>query len=362
MGKKTKIIRYIILCSMIIIGIVGFILFSNVFSKKKNIYIMTWTGALDSILIEKFEKKYNAKVHVKFYSSNEELISKLSIYNKNIDIIFPSDYIVNDLFKKKLIKPIQIKKIVHFDKLLPDLLNKVVYNKKHYGVPAGWGAFGIALNESLYKKMEPNSDILKIFFTGKNKRELCKIAVINDMATMTNNAYQYYKYNFKKNKIYNKKNLFTILHEILEEQKKNVILYTYDDYLGPIFEHNIVDMALIESGRYLKIIENLPNINLKFIFSSYYILKVCEYMALAANAQNEDLCYQFINFMLEEEQILYSSKNDFSFSPRKDLLYKTIPQAQEIIKNIQNNKHIALFTDDILNKRELIALWMKLKS
>lgn len=362
MGKKTKIIKYIILCSIISIGIVSFIFLGNVFNKKKNIYIMAWAGCLDSVLIEKFEKKYNAKVHVKFYSSNEELISKLGIYNKNIDIIFPSDYIISDLFKKKLIKPIQIKNIVHFDKLLPDLLNKVVHNKKYYGVPAGWGAFGIALNESLYKKIESNSDILKIFFTGKHKGEVFKIAVINDMATMTNNAYHYYKYNFKKNKIYNKKNLFTILHEILQEQKKNVVLYTHDDFLGPIFEHDIVDMAIIESGRYLKIIESLPHINLKFVFSSYYILKVCEYMALSANAQNEDLCYQFINFMLEEEQIIYSSKNDFSFSSRKDLLYKTIPEAQEIIKNIQNNKHITLFTEDILNKKELIALWMKLKS
>lgn len=358
--KKNKLIKYILI--LLSIFFIIKIIFNIKKFDKKCLYIMSWNNTVDSNLIQKFEKLYNAKVYIKYYTSNEELISKTEIYNKNIDIIFPSDYIINDLLKKNLIKSININKINYIKQIIPELLNKSLHNKKYYGIPINWGIFGIAVNKNLHKSIDSNIDIYKSFFTGKYNKECFSIAVINDMPTVVNIAYQYYRNYFKKNKIYNKKNLFTILYEILIQQKKNVVLYTHDSYLQTIFENNIIDMALIESSRYLKIINDNPKLNLCFLFSNYYVLKVCEYMAISSHSQNEELAYKFINFMLDDEQVSYSSNIDFSFSSRKDMIIKMNKNAQDILQKIEKNKKNILFTDEILNKKELIALWMKIKN
>lgn len=347
--------------SLIIILILIYFSFYNYINNNKSISIMAWSDSIDQEVIRNFEQETGITVNIKYYSTNEELISKLSISNKNVDLLFPSDYIIPDLLNLKLIKPIDIKKIECFDVLLPDLLLTVYYNKQYYGIPNEWGVFGLVINEKIKKMINNNNAVYKAFFDGNYKNNKFKISLINDIPTISNITYHYYKFFFQKNKIYYKKNLATILYEILKHQKKQVVLYS-DEFITSLFSDNIIDMALMQSYKYLKVLKQDPSLKLDFILPNYHILKATEYCAISSSSEKEDICYLFINFILRKESLLLNMKKNLFFSPRIDIVENTTPAMKKILSNIEKNKKIVQTTKPILNKEDTIALLMKLKS
>ena len=358
--KNKKITLYI---GIILITIIFFYyIFIYSFQKKtKSLSIMAWNNSVDLEIIKEFEKETGITINIKFYSSNEELISKLSISNNNVDLLFPSDYAIPVLLNSKLIKPIDIKKIDCFQFIFPELLNSVYYNKQYYGIPHEWGVFGLVINEKTKKLINNNNLIYKAFFDGYYKKNKLRIALINDIPTITNITYNYYKFFFQKNKIYHKKNLLTILYEILKHQKKQVTLYS-DDFIISLFSDDMIDIALMQSYRYLKIIESDPNLKLEFILPSYHILKVTEYCSLSASSEKDDMCYTFINFILRKKLLLSNIKKHLSFAPRSDITDTFNPAMEKIFLSLIKNKKIIKTTEPILNKEDSIALLMKLKS
>jgi spermidine/putrescine transport system substrate-binding protein len=348
--------------SLVFLTIITFIIFLFYFYKhKKSISIMAFNCALDINLIKQFEEETGIKVNIKYFSSNEELVAKLSISNKNIDLLFPSDYVIAELLKLKLIKPLDIKKIDCFPFIIKELLTPVHCNKKYYGIPLEWGVFGLVVNEKIKKNITNNNDIYKAFFEGTCNDLALRIATINDIPTVCNITYYYYQYFFKKNKIYYKKNLFTILYEILKKQRHHVVVYT-DESVATLFKDDIIDVALMQTYRYLKIIEQYPELNLEFIFPTYHILQATDYCTLSSSSEKEDLCYEFINFLFEKNQLSSNLKEHCLFSPRTDLLDETSTSGKQILSELKKNKKIIQLTETILNQKDMTALWMKLKS
>jgi spermidine/putrescine transport system substrate-binding protein len=355
-NKKTLLI----ISSIIAISLLYFLFYFYNYNTKY-ISIMAWNNSIDLEIIKKFEDETGIKVHIKYYASNEELISKLSISNKNIDLIFPSDYAIPDLLKLKLIKPIDTKKIECFNLLITDLLSTIYYNKQYYGIPTEWGVFGLVVNKKIKKNINNNNLIYKAFFDGYYKKTKLKLALINDIPTVTNIAYHYYKFFFQKNKIYNKKNLLTILYEILKNQKKQVTLYS-DESILSLFSDEIIDISLMQSFKYLQMLEANPSLKLDFILPNYHILRATDYCAISSSSNKNELCYIFINFILKKESLLFNIKQNLFFSPRSDITYDNNLEMKKILMQLEKNKKIIKITEAILNKEDMIALWMNLKS
>ena len=68
--------------------------------------VLNWSSYIPDNVIHEFEKRKHIKVNYGTYSSNEELLAKITSSKKGTyDVIFPSDYMVElmrsvDLFKK----------------------------------------------------------------------------------------------------------------------------------------------------------------------------------------------------------------------------------------------------------------------
>ena len=56
-------------------------------------------GTVD--VVAKFEEKYNIKVNLTTYETNEGLYNMLKSSNSNYDVVFPSDYMVEKLKNEK---------------------------------------------------------------------------------------------------------------------------------------------------------------------------------------------------------------------------------------------------------------------
>ena len=75
--------------------------------KKEVINVLNWSSYIPDSVIRDFEKEYNIKVNYSTYSSNEELLAKVSsVRVGTYDLVFPSDYMVEIMKEKSLIEKI----------------------------------------------------------------------------------------------------------------------------------------------------------------------------------------------------------------------------------------------------------------
>ena len=75
--------------------------------EKKVVNVLNWSSYIPDEVIKDFEKDSGIKVNYGTYSSNEELLAKLSSSKEGTyDVVFPSDYMVDVMIKRNLIEKI----------------------------------------------------------------------------------------------------------------------------------------------------------------------------------------------------------------------------------------------------------------
>lgn len=113
--------------------------------------VFNWSEYLPQTVIDKFEKKYGVKVNYNTYSSNEEMLAKLSAGATGFDLAVASDYMVDIMKKQDLIQPIDLDQIPNFKNIGEEFKNLSFdpYNK--YTVPYMWGAVVIVVNTEKVK-------------------------------------------------------------------------------------------------------------------------------------------------------------------------------------------------------------------
>jgi spermidine/putrescine transport system substrate-binding protein len=118
--------------------------------------IYNWEDYIDESLLKEFQSYYrevsgDKKFKVKYatFTDNEELLPKLELQHKDYDIAFPSEYMVEKLLAKDLLKPIDASQIENYstDNLDSSLLSKVEKYAKPaddlYAIPYIYGTLGI---------------------------------------------------------------------------------------------------------------------------------------------------------------------------------------------------------------------------
>ena len=72
---------------------------------KGVVNVLNWSSYIPDTVISDFEKEYNIKVNYGTYSSNEELLAKVTSSKEGTyDVVFPSDYMVELMIEKNIIQ------------------------------------------------------------------------------------------------------------------------------------------------------------------------------------------------------------------------------------------------------------------
>ena len=83
----------------IIVVFLGLFLLSGCSNRGNNqeiVNVLNWSAYIPDEVIRDFEKEYNIKVNYGTYSSNEELLAKITNSKEGTyDLIFPSDYMID---------------------------------------------------------------------------------------------------------------------------------------------------------------------------------------------------------------------------------------------------------------------------
>ena len=110
--------RYVIKLIIVLFWLTTFVGFVylptavNLFYTRKTLNIIVWPNTLNAHFLRDFEKQHNVKINIRYFENQEELLALLeTTEEQGFDCLMASDYLIPHLREKKIIVPIDKKRL-----------------------------------------------------------------------------------------------------------------------------------------------------------------------------------------------------------------------------------------------------------
>lgn len=114
---------------------------------ESSINVLNWSSYIPDSVLRDFEDEYHIKVNYSTYSSNEELLAKVSnVTEGTYDLIFPSDYMVEIMRGKNLLESIDKRNLSNYSLIDEDYLGLDYDPTNLYSIPFLATSVVIAVN------------------------------------------------------------------------------------------------------------------------------------------------------------------------------------------------------------------------
>ena len=266
------------------------ILLSGCSKKEKNeINVLNWSSYIPDSIIRDFEKSTNIKVNYSTYSSNEELLAKVSNSNEGTyDIIFPSDYMVELMKNRGMLEKIDKAKLTNINNLDSNYMNYDFDKNNQYSLPFLLATTVIAYNkENIKNEITSYNDLL-------NSKYKNNIVLIDDQRIIIGAALLACGYDMNST---NPKELKEA-EKWLFKLKENIKAYDSDSPKNFLISKE-VDIALIWNAEAALAYEDNPNIEI--IYPKEGVAKSLDNFAIPKGGKNRDNVYKFIDYILQPE-------------------------------------------------------------
>ena len=139
-----------VLAVSLVIGC-GFLIFTN---KNDQVVINVYNWGMNIAdgtdetldIVAAFEEKTGIKVNYSTYESNEALYSKLKNGGISVDVIIPSDYMIDRMIAEDMLEELDFGNIPNFSYVDEQFKNPAYDPENKYSVPYTWGTLGILYN------------------------------------------------------------------------------------------------------------------------------------------------------------------------------------------------------------------------
>ena len=274
----------------ILFFLIGLLLITGCTNKSTNqLNVLNWTSYIPDDVISDFEEEYNIKVNYGTYSSNEELLAKLSSSKKGTyDVVFPSDYMVSLMKEKKMLNKINKKRFSNYDNINPLFLKQEYDSKNNYSLPFLLATSVLAVNtEHIKENIEGYKDLL-------NKKYENDIVLIDDQRIIIGACLQVNGYDINDT---NDKHLEEAKKFFLK-MKPNVKAFDSDSPKTFLMTGE-VNIGLLWNAEALLAQEYNPHI--KIIYpKDGYALSMDNY-CIVKGSKNVDNAYLFIDYLLRDD-------------------------------------------------------------
>lgn len=149
--------------------------------------IFNWGDYTSPELIKKFEAKYNIKVTITDYDSNDTALAKVRAGGHGFDIVVPSASVLPIWIKEGLLLETRPDQMENFKNMDPRWVDVPFDPGRHYTVPWQWGTNGILVNTKFYKG-DPNTSAIFLDTPDELKG---KVNVVPEMAEIMYLAIKY---------------------------------------------------------------------------------------------------------------------------------------------------------------------------
>lgn len=278
-----KKIIILVLCLMILTGC------TSDKEYRDSINVLNWSSYIPSEVIDDFEDEYNINVNYSTYSSNEELLAKVSgVKEGTYDLVFPSDYMVEIMKNKGLIDQIDKSRISNYSNIEKNFLGLNYDKSNEYSIPFLAASVVITVNRDLINnKISSYNDLL-------NPEYKNNIVLVDDTRIVIGSALMALGYDIN-----------TISERELE-QAKNWLLKLKDNIKA--FDSDSPKSFLItkEAGIGLMwsaeaILAKEENSNIEIIVPREGHIVSIDNFVIMKNSSNKDSIYLFIDYVLRSD-------------------------------------------------------------
>lgn len=158
-----------------------------------DLVLYNWTEYIDPDLIDAFETEYGVAVVEDFFTSNEELFSKVSAGAAGYDVAVPSDYMVSILADEGLLLELNRDAIPNIVNISQEFTEVPFDEGNVFSVPYQWGTTGIAVDLEVVGEDFEESWAL-VFEPGSAGVEDVPTSVLNDTRETMGAALRYLGY------------------------------------------------------------------------------------------------------------------------------------------------------------------------
>lgn len=121
-----------------------------------DLLLYNWTDYVDPELVPAFEAEYGVEVVEDFYTSNEELLARVSAGGTGYDVVVPSDYAVRIMIEEGSLLQLQHAALPNLANLRLDFSDPAYDPGNTHSVPFLWGTTGLGVNVGLLGDVEPS--------------------------------------------------------------------------------------------------------------------------------------------------------------------------------------------------------------
>ena len=311
-------------------------------------------------LIPEFEKKYNVKVDVELFDSNEMMYTKV-MAGDSYDVLIPSDYMIERLIKEDYLQKLDVSRLENF-KDVTDALKVAPYNgfdpDNSYSVPYFWGSVGIVYNQ----KNVPTADVeAKGFEIMKDTRFAGKIYMYDSERDSFMIAFKSLGYSMNtsdENEIMDAYNWLVELNTTMQPT-------TVTDEVIDGMAQGRKDLAIVYSGDAAYILSE--NEDMRYYTPECGTNVWVDAMVIPKNAKNVDLAYKFIDYVISYEAAMGNTEAVGYASVNKNVLAEVTKEGglydgnEAYIPRTGFPKD-EVFTDNEFLRKKLSELWIKVKA
>ncbi len=256
---------------------------------SNEVNVLNWSSYIPYEVINDFTKETGIKVNYGTYSSNEELLAKISSSKEGTyDLIFPSDYMIELMISKNMLDKMDTSKIENFKNINPLFLHQTFDKNNEYSIPFLAATSVIAVNrENIRDEIRSYNDLLNPKF--KNN-----IVLIDDQRIIIGASLQALGYPLNDTDEVH----ITQAKDWLLNLNKNIKAFDSDSPKTFLIT-NEVDIGVIWNAEAIIAKEINPNIEIIYAKDGFAIS--LDNYALVKGAKHKDNAYKFINYILRDD-------------------------------------------------------------
>lgn len=332
--KKYKLL-IILVCVLLLTGCT-----SN--KNKQVVNVLNWSSYIPDEVIKDFEKETGIKVNYGTYSSNEELLAKLSSSKDGTyDVVFPSDYMVELMINKNMLQKLDINRLSNY-KNIDKVFLKQSYDKTNsYSLPFLLATSVIAYNGENVNDIYDYKDLARDDY--KND-----IVLLDDERITIGAFLQALGYDIND---YNDEHLEEA-YEFYSSLKDNIKAFDSDSPKSFLMT-NETNIGVLWNAEAILAKDHNPNIVIVYPTSGY-ALSMDNYV-ITKGSTNVDNAYKFIDYLLRDE-VCQKIIDDYPYiSTNKNTSNYSDDELKEILNNGSYIKNVGE------NIKRFDRLWAKMK-
>lgn len=254
----------------------------------EKLYVYNWGDYMDMDVVKEFEEEYNVKVIYQEFATNEDLYVKIKNSSEPMDVIFPSEYMLERMLNEGLLNELDFSKLDNFKYVDKDLTGMSYDKENKYSVPFFWGTVGIIYNSEKYPEgLQKWADL----WNEKYKKDMVLYYSQRDILMVALKKLGYSMNTSDEDQLEDAKN------ELIDQKP---LVYAYlGDEIKDILIAEDANVGVVYSGDAGIVIEENPKY--KYVLPKEGTNLWFDVAAIPKNARNVNRAHDFINFLLRPE-------------------------------------------------------------